>query len=108
MADLDWDRNFALEQAGDDEEILAELLVLFYDASISDLALINAGLAVQDAVAVADAAHSIKGAASSLGVEGVRKIVDELGKRGREGDFIRASELAAQLAVLLAAFSDLR
>jgi histidine phosphotransfer protein HptB len=108
MADIDWDRNFALEQAGDDEEMLAELLALFCDSSLSDLALINAGLVAQDAVAVADAAHSIKGAAASLGVEGVRKIVDELEKKGRESDYIRAGELAGQLAVLLAAFSDLR
>jgi histidine phosphotransfer protein HptB len=104
MADLDWDRNFALEQSGDDEEMLAELLVLFRDSSASDLARINEGLAAEDAVAVADAAHSIKGASASLGVEGVRKIAAELEKQGRGGDLSQGKELAAQLAGLLKAF----
>ena len=104
MADLDWDRNFALEQAGDDEAMLAELLVLFRDSSASDLARINDGLAAEDAVAVADAAHSIKGASASLGVEGVRKIAAELEKRGRASDLSQGRELAAQLAALLKAF----
>ena len=104
MADLDWDRNFALEQSGDDEEMLAELLVLFRDSSASDLARINDGLAAEDAAAVADAAHSIKGASASLGVEGVRKITAEIEKQGRAGDLSQGKELAAQLAVLLKAF----
>ena len=104
MADLDWDRNFALEQAGDDEEMLAELLVLFRDSSAADLARINDGLVGEDPVAVADAAHSIKGASASLGVEGVRKIAAELEKKGRAGDLSQGRELAAQLTELLKAF----
>lgn len=108
MVGLDWDRNFALEQSGDDEEMLAELLVLFHDSSASDLARINAGLAAEDAVAVADAAHSIKGASASLGVEGVRKISAELEKKGRAGDLSQGKELAAQLAALLKDFDGLR
>src|SRR3989339_1709198 len=101
MTDLDWDRNFALEQAGDDEEMLAELLLLFHDSSAADLVLINEGLVAENAAAVADAAHSIKGASASLGVEGVRKIASELEKKGRANDLSRGKELAAQLAVLL-------
>lgn len=108
MTDLDWDRNFALEQAGDDEEMLAELLVLFHDSSASDLARINDGLAVEDAVAVADAAHSIKGAAASLGVEGVRKTAAELEKKGRAGDLSQGKMLAIELSLLLKAFGGLQ
>ncbi|HEX9714090.1 MAG TPA: Hpt domain-containing protein [Desulfurivibrionaceae bacterium] len=104
MAELDWDRDFALEQAGDDEEMLAELLVLFRDSSASDLARINDGLVAEDPVAVADAAHSIKGASASLGVEGVRKVAAELEKQGRANDLSRGKELAAGLAALLKAF----
>ena len=33
MSELIWDREFALEQAGQDEELLAELLQLFNDTS---------------------------------------------------------------------------
>ena len=104
MAELDWDRDFALAQGGDDEEMLAELLVLFRDSSASDLARINDGLVAEDPVAVADAAHSIKGASASLGVEGVRKVAAELEKQGRANDLSQGKELAAQLAVLLKAF----
>lgn len=106
MADLEWDRNFALEQSGDDEGMLAELLVLFRDSSASDLARINEGLAAENAVAVADAAHSIKGASASLGVEGVRKIAAELEMKGRAGDLSQGNALAAQLAALLTAFAE--
>ena len=106
MADLEWDRDFALEQSGDDEEMLAELLVLFRDSSASDLARINDALAAGKAVAVADAAHSIKGASASLGVEGVRKIAAELEKKGRADDLSQGRELAAQLAALLTAFAE--
>ena len=104
MVDLDWDRNFALEQSGDDEEMLAELLVLFRDSSASDLARINDGLAGKDPVAVADAAHSIKGASASLGGEGGRKIAAELEKKGLANDLSQGRELAVQLAELLKAF----
>ncbi|MFA7384131.1 MAG: Hpt domain-containing protein [Desulfurivibrionaceae bacterium] len=105
MEDLDWDRNFALEQAGEDEEMLAELLALFHDSSASDLAQIKEGLVAGDAAAVADAAHSIKGASASLGVEGVRKIASELEKNGRANDLSKARELADQMAILLRAFA---
>lgn len=104
MADLEWDRNFALEQAGDDEEMLAELLVLFRDSSASDLAQINEGLAAEDAMAVADAAHSIKGASASLGIEGVRKVAADLEQKGRARDLSTGRELAGRLAELLTAF----
>ena len=108
MADLDWDRNFALEQAGDDEEMLAELLVLFHESSASDLARINDGLAAADPVTVSDAAHSIKGASASLGVEGVRRIAAELEKKSRAGDLSLGKDLAASLAALLKAFAGQR
>jgi len=108
MTDLEWDRSFALEQAGDDEEMLVELLVLYCDSSAADLVRIIDGLIAGDPVAVADAAHSIKGASASLGVEGVRKIVDELERKGRAGDLAQAEGLAARLGVLLAAFAGLQ
>ncbi|OGQ86814.1 MAG: histidine kinase [Deltaproteobacteria bacterium RIFOXYD12_FULL_56_24] len=108
MTDLDWDRNFALEQAGDDEEMLAELLLLFHDSSAADLVLINEGLVAENAAAVADAAHSIKGASASLGVEGVRKIASELEKKGRANDLSQARELVEQMAILLRTFAGLQ
>ena len=86
MEDLKWDRSFALEQAGDDEEILEELLELFRDSSLADLNKIKEGLDAQDSEAVGDAAHSIKGASASLGVEGIRILAHEIEKAGRNND----------------------
>lgn len=107
MAELQWDRKFALEQAGDDEEILAELLELFRHSSRSDLDKIRAGAAAGDPVAMGEAAHSIKGAAASLGVEAVRVLAYEIEKAGRGGDLAGAlrhlpplEELVNQLDVM--------
>ncbi len=83
MMDLQWDRTFASEQAGEDPELLAELLGLLNESSKTDLQKIEEGLAAGDAQAVADAAHSIKGAAASLGVEGLRVAAHAVEKLGR-------------------------
>ncbi|HIJ79711.1 MAG: Hpt domain-containing protein [Desulfobulbaceae bacterium] len=101
MVDLGWDRSFALEQSGDDEEILEELLDLFRDSSASDLAKIKNGVADRDSVAVADAAHSIKGAAASLGIEGIRRVATDMEKNGREGDLEKIPDLLVKLEALL-------
>lgn len=107
MHHLEWDRDFALEQSGEDEEVLAELLLLFRDSFASDLARMREALAQSDAAALAEAAHSIKGASASLGVEGVRKLAADLEKSGRKGDLHRCGALLAELAELLRALDSL-
>jgi HPt (histidine-containing phosphotransfer) domain-containing protein len=107
MSDLKWDRDFANEQAGEDLELLAELLGLLSESSKSDLQKITEGLAAADADAVADAAHSIKGAAASLGVEGLRAVAHDIEKKGRAGqlgaiDVADISELVGKLEALKA------
>jgi len=86
MSDLQWNIEFAKEQSGDDPELLAELLDLLRSSSKSDLEAIKSGLAAGDGDALADAAHSIKGAAASLGVEGLRAVAADLEQKGRKGD----------------------
>lgn len=85
MNTLKWDKNFALEQAADDAELLQELLEIFKDSFQSDIQLIEQGLAAEEAVKVCRAAHSIKGAAASLGIKGVYEIalaIEEDSKTG--------------------------
>jgi HPt (histidine-containing phosphotransfer) domain-containing protein len=101
MSELRWDRNFALEQAGDDEEILAELLELFHHSALADLDKIKAGAADKNPVAMGEAAHSIKGAAASLGVEAVRVLAHEIEKAGRGGDLAGALQPLPALEQLL-------
>ena len=101
MAEVQWDRDFALEQAADDEELLAELIELFHDSSANDLAAIKESAASADAAAMGDAAHSIKGAAASLGIEGIRSVASDLEKDGRDGDLEGAKSYIPLLEELL-------
>ena len=78
MVDLRWNKAFALEQTGGDEELLEELLVLFRDSSMSDFAQLQQAVAATDAAGVMRAAHSLKGAAASLGIEGIRQLALEM------------------------------
>ncbi len=106
MVDVQWDRNFALEQAADDEELLDELIDLFHDSSASDLAAIKEGASNGDAAAMGDAAHSIKGASASLGIEGIRHVADGLEKAGRARDLEGAKSYLPDLEKLLEQFKN--
>ena len=105
MSDLQWNKAFAQEQSGDDPELLAELLTMLDDTSQGDLQKIKNGLAAGDGDVVADAAHSIKGAAASLGVDGLRDIAYDFEKKGRAGqladvDISLLEKMVAQLPTL--------
>ena len=102
MTTLQWDRAFALEQAGGDEEMLAELLDLLCTSSVDDLARIQAAMAQGDAAAMGDAAHSIKGAAASLGVAQLATLAETIEKAGRAGDLDGAVMLVAPLEAMVA------
>lgn len=104
MVELNWDKAFAMEQVGDDEELLDELVELFQESSLSDLAKINNSLAEKDSQGVGDAAHSIKGAAASLGIEGIRLVAASIEKSSREGSLQSAQEMIPELEILLEEF----
>lgn len=108
MKDLQWNREFALEQAGEDEELLAELLELLISASGADLARIKQGYQEQDAGKMADAAHSIKGAAASLGIEEFRQTASALEQAGRSGDLAGAFALLPALEDIISQLADLK
>jgi HPt (histidine-containing phosphotransfer) domain-containing protein len=101
---LHWDRDFALEQAGQDEELLAELLMLFNDTSSEDLIKIQEAYKEEDPHGMGDAAHSIKGAAASLGIEDIRQVAHELEKAGRSGDLAGAKSHLPNLETLISKF----
>ena len=85
MSSLNWDKEFALEQAADDAELLQELLDIFKDSCNSDLEQIREGIANEDPGKVSGAAHSIKGAAASLGILGIRDIAMAIEADARTG-----------------------
>jgi HPt (histidine-containing phosphotransfer) domain-containing protein len=85
MNALKWDKDFALEQAADDAELLQELLEIFKESLQSDIHLIEQGLEEEEAAKVCRAAHSIKGAAASLGILGIHEIALAIEEESRAG-----------------------
>lgn len=101
MDALKWDREFALEQAADDSELLQELIEIFKDSCATDFSLIEEGISESDAEKVCSAAHSIKGASASLGVEGIQEIVLSIETDSRKGSLEVAKEKLEELKGLL-------
>lgn len=107
MPGLRWNKAFALEQTADDTELLQELINIFKDSCASDCALIRSGISRLDGGQVASAAHSIKGAAASLGIEAIRDIALALEKDGKEGRIDAAAKRFPELEGLLVELKSL-
>ncbi len=107
MNDLKWDREFALEQAAEDEELLQELIDIFKESSTTDLANLKQGISKGDAVMSMGSAHSIKGAAASLGLKSLRDLTGTMEADCREGSLRVATEKLPELEELLSLLQKL-
>ena len=107
MNELMWSREFTLKQMDGDAQLLDELLVLFCDASDKDFATLCEAAEAEDAAGVVAAAHSIKGAAAALGIEGIRQLALEIELQAREGDVGLALREKDRLGRLLQACRQL-
>lgn len=107
MNDLCWNKEFAMVQVDNDEELLQELIAIFQDSSASDMAILTQAVEKGDPVEVRSASHSIKGAAASLGLEAIRDVAMLIEKDCREGSLIVAREKLQQLGTLLAQLREL-
>lgn len=85
MSKLEWNRSFALEQTAGDEELLTELVELFVDSSMDNLKSLKQAVSEENAEGVVAAAHSLKGASASLGIESVRQLVLAMETDARKG-----------------------
>ena len=101
MTALRWDKKFALEQAGDDAELLEELLKIFKDSLATDLLRIEQGLAENSAGKIMAAAHSIKGAAASLGILGIYEPARQIEEDSKAGGLKLARLKLGELQALL-------
>ncbi len=101
MDRLRWDREFALEQAAEDTELLEELIEIFKKSCKSDFETIEKGIAAGESERVSAAAHSIKGAAASLGIEAIRDIALAIESDSRQGSLETAQERYRELEDLL-------
>lgn len=107
MSELRWNKDFALEQAADDEELLQELIEIFKESSASDLASLQQSIEKRDAAMARSHSHSIKGAAASLGMDGIREITELMESDCREGSLTVAIEVLPQLETLLGLLQEL-
>lgn len=101
MSILNWNRDFALEQAADDQELLQELIDIFKTSFADDLGELRVGLDTGNSGQVAGAAHSIKGASSSLGMEGIARLAKQIEDDSKNGDITSAKKLLSQLELML-------
>jgi histidine phosphotransfer protein HptB len=107
MTELCWNKEFAMGQVDDDEELLQELIMIFKDSSASDMAILTQAVESGDPGAARGASHSIKGAAASLGMEAIRDVAFVIEKDCREGSLVVAREKLPQLEALLALMREL-
>ncbi|MDO9042024.1 MAG: Hpt domain-containing protein [Desulfocapsaceae bacterium] len=107
MNDLCWNKEFAMGQVDNDEELLQELIAIFKDSSISDMAILTQAVEKGDPVEARGASHSIKGAAASLGLEAIRDVAMVIEKDCREGSLTVAREKLSNLETLLAQMREL-
>jgi HPt (histidine-containing phosphotransfer) domain-containing protein len=87
-----------------DRETGIEMLELFYETSVSDLARIELGLKEGSAEGVKEGAHSIKGAARNLGIESIQRIAGNLEEKSRgnvlDGTHAAMAALRSKLELL--------
>jgi histidine phosphotransfer protein HptB len=107
MSDLCWNKEFAMGQVDNDEELLQELIMIFKDSSASDMANLTQAVENGDPAEARGASHSIKGAAASLGMEAIRDVAMVIEKDCREGSLAVAREKLPQLEALLALMREL-
>lgn len=101
MNKLKWNKGFALEQAADDAELLQELLEIFKDSFSEDFRRIEEGFDNSLPFQVNAAAHSIKGAAASLGIQGIKEVATAIEEDSRAGNLeVTRKELPLLKALL--------
>jgi len=92
--------------AGDDEELMRELAIIFIDSYPSQVEAIRRGIAIGDIAAVQLAAHSLKGAAATLTASRLAGEAGELERIARAGDVAGAEAQLPLLEQELAVFRD--
>lgn len=107
MVHLQWNKAFALEQTAGDEELLEELLLLFKESSTSDYEQLQQAILAGDVPGVFHAAHSLKGASASLGIEGIREVAMAIENDARGDSITVAREKLAVLGELLKQVQEL-
>lgn len=99
-------RHEVLERLEGDEDLLRELVDLFFTQSRTQIQELTAALALGDAAAIRHQAHSLKGAAAGLGAEALSHRAALLEKAGKEGDLTAIPALLKAVQEELARFQQ--
>jgi len=84
-----------------DEASCRDLLELFVRESRKDLKRLRAALAAADCGGVAEAAHSLRGAAGNLDLKEIMLLADKMESGARSGSLEKSAGLIRQLTVSL-------
>lgn len=99
------DEALALSRVGGDTDLLREIVELFLDDYPNTLEKIRSAVAVRDAVAIEQHAHSLKGSVSTFGAQNAFEAAFALEKQGRSREL---GDVEAGLRQLESALGALR
>ena len=91
---------------GLDEEDFNELVEIFTDTSFSDIEKINSGLKENNADTIAQAAHSIKGAAANLGFKEIASFAKDIEMDAKEDNITETKKRADSIIEMLKTIED--
>jgi two-component system, sensor histidine kinase and response regulator len=91
------DRSALLDRVEGDVDLLGDIIELFKDDSVRQVAAIREAIAQKQADALRRAAHTLKGTCANLGVSEAAANAQELEKLAAAGDFYRAHESLRKL-----------
>ncbi len=92
----------ALDRVGGDQNLLSELASLFLKESVETLGALKQALAAQDARAVMELAHRLRGSASNFGAEATCNAAQRLESLGRSRSLQGGEEALAELETTVA------
>ena len=92
-----FDMTEALENVGEDMDLLKEILEIFLDDYPNQIKQIQEGILASDSKVVEQAAHSLKGSVANFAASRAREAAYRLEVLGREGNLGEAKEALADL-----------
>ncbi|MGH9403237.1 MAG: PAS domain S-box protein [Terriglobia bacterium] len=95
------DREKILDQVGEDEELLAEVVRIFLEEYPPALARLKAAVAARDAKRIMEEAHSLKGSVANFGFEPAVQAALALELMGREGGLASVDKTMGQFEELM-------
>ena len=98
-AEHPYDKQIAMNRVGCDEDLFSELTLIFLAEGPEALAQIHKAVSRGDPEAIAEAAHSLKGALGTLAADSAQRAAQAVETLARAGDLQGVQEASASLAL---------